>query len=251
MSVKPRPCCLVTGAAGGIGRALVEVFQGAGYVVIATDVCPRPADLPCTHYIQADLERTVLDEAYAADIFSTVRQWLPPEGLNSLINNAAVQVLGGVDALSRQDWAQTLNVNLLAPFVWTQALLQPLETAEGCVVNISSIHARLTKKGFVAYATSKAALSGMTRAMAVDLQDRLRVNAIEPAAVGTEMLKAGFKHAPESYNKLENCHPQLRVAEPREVACLAHAIVEGGALFLHGSCIDMSGGIGSRLYDPF
>ena len=250
MSAKQPPCCLVTGAAGGIGRALVDVFQRAGYAVIATDLCARPADLPCTQYLQADLGRTVDEEAYAAEIFSIISQWLPPEGLKALINNAAVQVLGGVDALSRQDWAQTLNVNLMAPFVWTQALLQPLEIAQGSVVNISSIHARLTKKGFVAYATSKAALSGMTRAMAVDLQDRVRVNAIEPAAVGTEMLKAGFKHAPESYKQLENCHPQLRVAEPQEVARLAHAIVEGGALFLHGSCIDMSGGIGARLYDP-
>lgn len=191
-----------------------------------------------------------MDEAYALEVFTTLREWLPSQGLKALINNAAVQILGGVDTLSRQDWLQTLNVNLLAPFLWVQALLQPLEKAQGSVVNISSIHARLTKKDFVAYATSKAALSGMTRSMAVDLQDRVRVNTIEPAAVGTDMLKAGFEHAPARYKELENCHPQLRVATPQEVARLALAIVDGGAAFLHGSCIDLSGGIGGRLYDP-
>jgi NAD(P)-dependent dehydrogenase (short-subunit alcohol dehydrogenase family) len=71
-----------------------------------------------------------------------------------------------------------------------QGLLPELEKAAGSVINISSIHARLTKKDFVAYDNSKAAISGMTRAMAVDLGPRVRVNSIEPAAIETDMLKS-------------------------------------------------------------
>jgi len=241
---------LVTGAAGGIGRALVAQFAAAGYAVIATDIVERPEDLECDYYLRIDLEQTVEDEDYAATQFAAIVDCMNGEGLRALINNAAIQILGGVDRLSRADWQQTLNINLLAPFLWTQALLSQLEAAQGSVVNISSIHAKLTKKNFVAYATSKAALSGMTRAMAVDLGPRVRVNAIEPAAIETEMLKAGFAEKPEMYAQVENCHPQQRIGQPEEVARLALAIAEGGMDFLHGACIVLDGGISDRLFDP-
>jgi NAD(P)-dependent dehydrogenase (short-subunit alcohol dehydrogenase family) len=242
--------CLITGAAGGIGRALVHVFHEAGYSVIATDLAEKPSDIPCAHYLQADLARLSQDENYAADSLAAIHQVLAGNGLNVLINNAAIQILGGADSLSRQDWRSTLDVNLLAPFLLTQALIPELEAAKGSVINIGSIHARLTKKNFVAYATSKAALAGMTRALAVDLGQRVRVNAIEPAAIETDMLKAGFAGKPELYAQLEHCHPLQRIGQPEEVARLALAIAQGGMDFLHGACIGLDGGIAAKLYDP-
>lgn len=241
---------LITGAAGGIGRVLVEVFDAAGFEVIATDSTPRPEGLACAHYVCADLSRLVSDEVYADGVIAAIRDRLQGNGLHALVNNAAIQVLGGTDSLSRKDWRITLDVNLLAPFFLTQALLQDLSATSGSVVNIGSIHARLTKKGFVAYATSKAALAGMTRALAVDLGSRIRVNAIEPAAVETEMLKAGFSMKPERYQQLKGFHPQQRIGHPREVARLALAMVNGGMDFLHGACVGLDGGIGSCLHDP-
>lgn len=241
---------LITGAAGGIGQAMVQEFAANGYTVIATDWVPAPEGLGAHHYLQADLARTVEDEAYAEEVFSQIKTWLGNAGLVALINNAAIQILGGAGILTRADWQQTLNVNLLAPFFWAQALLPELEAAKGSVVNISSIHARLTKKNFVAYATSKAALSGMTRAMAVDLGPRVRVNAIEPAAIETGMLKAGFAAKAELYAQLEKCHPAGRIGQPAEVAKCAAAIVQGGMPFLHGACIALDGGISGCLSDP-
>ena len=160
---------LITGAAGGIGRALVQVFREAGYHVIATDIIPQPVDLNCNFYIQADLSRFTEDETYATEILANIRVSLDENRLDVLVNNAAIQILGDSHFLTRRDWNETLNVNLLAPFLLTQGLLQQLEAATGSVVNIGSIHARLTKKKFVAYATSKAALAGLTRSLAVDL----------------------------------------------------------------------------------
>ncbi len=241
---------LITGAAGGIGQALVREFQAAGYQVVATDLVPQPLAWPGVTYFQADLARTVVDEAYAATVFARVRKHLAGQGLKVLVNNAAVQILGGMEQLTRQDWNQTLRVNVLAPFFWTQALLPELEAGRGSVLNISSIHARLTKRDFVAYATSKAALSGMTRALAVDLGPRVRVNAIEPAAIETDMLKAGFAEQPERFRRLEGCHPRQRIGQPEEVARLALAIVGGRMGFLHGACIGLDGGIAARLFDP-
>lgn len=247
--IQPR-FALITGAAGGIGRSLVKVFKEAGYKIIATDRTPRPENLFCTQYIQADLDRYVEDETYAHEILDSIRGGLKSNGLKVLINNAALQILGGAESLTRRDWHQTLDINLLAPFLLTQALLPDLESAKGCVINVSSIHARLTKKNFVAYATSKAALSGMTKALAVDLGNRVRVNAIEPAAIETEMLKDGFAGKPELYRQLEGCHPQKRIGQPEEVARLALAIVDGCMDFLHGACVGLDGGISSRLFDP-
>jgi len=242
---------LITGAAGGIGQALVETFSADGYNVIATDRVPQPTGLPCTHYLQADLAQTVSDEAYANTVFAQIKTWLGQDGLHALINNAAVQILGGVDSLGRQDWQTTLNVNLVAPFVWVQALLPELEQHHGSVVNISSIHAKLTKKNFVAYATSKAALSGMTRAMAVDVGSRIRVNAIEPAAIETEMLRDGFKNNMDGLKKLGEHHPTGRIGSPDELSRLALLLSNNAVNFCHGECITISGGIINTLHDPY
>jgi NAD(P)-dependent dehydrogenase (short-subunit alcohol dehydrogenase family) len=152
--------------------------------------------------------------------------------------------------LSRQDWGTTMDVNLIAPFIWTQALLTQLELAQGSVVNISSIHAKLTKKNFLAYATSKSALSGMTRAMAVDLGSRVRVNAIEPGAIQTDMLIAGFHGLQEELNQLAKYHPRSKIGQPEEVANLALTLTKQNMNFLSGCLIGLDGGIASRLHDP-
>jgi len=241
---------LITGAAGGIGKAIAKEFSDSGYKVIATDIVKQPKDLDCDFYIQADLAKTVVDEIYANKIFEKIRTTLDNQSLNVLINNAAIQILRSTDNLTREDWQRTLNTNLLAPFIWTQTFLPELEKSKGNVVNISSIHANLTKKNFVAYATSKAALSGMTKAMAVDLGGRIRINAIEPAAIETEMLKSGFSGKPELYSQLENCHPQQRIGKPKEVAKLALVLSDSEIQFMHGAIIGLDGAISGKLFDP-
>lgn len=242
---------IITGSAGGIGKQLVKTFSRNGYQVIAIDVSRQPNDMHCWQYLQVDLQQFVINPTYTDVITGKLLALLSDGNLDVLINNAAVQILGGVETLSLDDWHTTLNVNLLAPFKLTQRLLPLIEMGKGCVINMSSIHARLTKANFVSYATSKAALSGLTRAMAVDLGGRIRVNAIEPAAVATEMLAAGFADQPDRYAELEACHPQGRLGSPAEIAALALAITSGDLRFLHGACIGIDGGISGRLHDPY
>lgn len=248
---KRKRYALITGATGDIGRALLKAFSNAGYVVIATDIIEKPENLPYEHYLKADLAETVSDTVYANQVFAEIKETVLNDGLSVLINNAATQILGGVDSLSREDWQQTLNVNVLAPFFWIQALLPELEKNQaGSVINISSIHANLSKKDFVAYATSKAALSSLTRTIAVDIGSRVRINAIEPAAIETDMLKAGFAGNKPLYQKLEECHPQQRIGQPEEVAKLALLMADNEIQFLHGAVVALDGGISSRLFDP-
>ena len=128
--------------------------------------------------------------------------------------------------------------------------MKELTQAHGSVVNISSIHAQQSKTNFVAYATSKAALNALTRNMAIDLGRHIRVNAIEPAAVRTEMLVQGFQGDGNRLANLELFHPIGRIAEPDEIAKIAVFLCSDDASFLQGSIISATGGILGCLSDP-
>ena len=132
----------------------------------------------------------------------------------------------------------------------TQMFLDSLKRNKGAVVNISSIHALQTKRNFVTYATSKGALSSLTRNMAVDIGNGVRVNAIEPAAVSTDMLRAGFEGKEEQFELLEAFHPIARIATPEEVAQLALFLCSEQSSFIHGACLNATGGIHGCLSDP-
>lgn len=242
--------CVITGAAGGIGHALLRAYKDAGYKTLAIDHVSHPKDLDCDIYIQIDLERFATDEAYSAQMLSEIKKHLPEEGLAVLVNNAAVQLLAASEDVSREAWARTIDINLSAPFFLVQGLVDEIEAFQGCVINIGSIHADLTKKKFVAYATSKAGLVGLTKALAIDLGHRIRVNLIQPAAIETEMLKEGFLGKEELYKSLIEYHPTGRIGSPEEVANLALLISDRNLCFLNGACIKLDGGIGARLHDP-
>jgi NAD(P)-dependent dehydrogenase (short-subunit alcohol dehydrogenase family) len=241
---------LITGAGGGIGGALVRAFQEAGYQVIATDMVPPTEPLPASLFLTADLARMVTEPEYSQGILQQVRSALDGHGLKVLINNAALQVIKPAEELTIEDWTSILNVNTVAPFLLIKALMPELEHSGGSVINISSIHATLTKPGFVAYSTSKAAISGMTRSLAVDFGHRIRVNSIAPAAIGTRMLLSGFTGREKEFAELLRYHPAGRIGQPEDVAALALFLSSDSAAFITGSEFPLDGGIAHRLHDP-
>lgn len=242
------PVALITGAAGGIGVALCGAFRACGYRTIGLDI--QPAGVDCDAFLEIDLETFCADEHYRDDAKSRLLGEIGLSGLKVLVNNAAVQILGDSADLTVASWQRTLEVNVLAPFLLSQALLQHLEQAKGSVINIASVHARLTKPGFVAYATSKAALVGLTRSMAVDLGTRVRVNAICPAAIATPMLLDGFDGNEAAFEQLASVHPMGRIGTPADVACAATFLASDEAGFMSGAILGIDGGIGARLHDP-
>jgi len=241
---------LITGAAGGIGKALVKSFSESGYRVIAVDKEPLEPEQGNVVFRHIDLRKICSDSTYADNFVDDCNEITSGVGISALINNAAIQILGGCRDISREQWKESFDVNLDAPFWLIQSFLNQLKRNGGNVVNISSIHATLTKKGFAAYATTKAALSSLTRTLAIDLADEIRINAIEPAAVATEMLSAGFVGREEEFKELERFHPIGRIAKPAEVADLAVFLCSDKASFIHGSCISAGGGIQGSLSDP-
>jgi NAD(P)-dependent dehydrogenase (short-subunit alcohol dehydrogenase family) len=226
--------------------AMTTAFEAAGWRVVTTDQHP----LPRTQHVVGDMALLTTPEHPAAASFISALKAITQGQLKALVLNAAYQVVKPTQALNAADWQATLNVNLLAPFWLTHSFLAELQANQGSMLAISSIHEKLTKPGFVAYATSKAALSGMVRAMAVDLGGRVRCNALCPAAIATPMLKAGFEDRPAAYQQLEAHHPSGRVGTPEEVAQTALFMCSDQATFMNGACVDLSGGISARLHDP-
>ncbi|WP_421788177.1 SDR family NAD(P)-dependent oxidoreductase [Hyphobacterium sp.] len=239
----------ITGVGGGIGSALGAAYRNAGWRVIGSGRKAPGPDI-CDHFVEADLNALAEDESILDRVVGDVRAAAADAPLGALVNNAAAQILAPSQDITAADWRRTMNVNLTAPFRLSQAFLPDLEATSGTILNIGSVHAQATKPEFAAYATSKAALHGLTRALAVDLGKRVRVVCLAPAAISTPMLMEGFDGRETAFQSLEACHPAGRIGEPAEVAKAALFLTGPDAGFATGTTFWLDGGILSRLHDP-
>ncbi|MCB0641326.1 MAG: SDR family oxidoreductase [Phaeodactylibacter sp.] len=238
---------LVTGVLGGIGSAIAKHLRQNGYYVYGLD---KRSDFHTTsdRHIQFDIHEYVKDAAYRIRFTDIFEQVIPR--LDVLVNNAAVQRLGKLEEIRLEDWQETLNVNLTGPLLLSKLFLKRLEAdGGGSIINIASIHQSLTKPAFVSYATSKSALVGLTKALAVDLAGRVRVNAISPAAIETSMLLEGFRNDSKAVDELRAIHPVQRIGMPEDVAKLVLFLAEEKSGFIHGANFLLDGGISSVLKD--
>jgi NAD(P)-dependent dehydrogenase (short-subunit alcohol dehydrogenase family) len=231
---------LVTGAAGGIGKSVCEVFHEAGYTVLGVD--RRRVSEPPYQMIQFDISKLVEPDPECEAFINQIEE-VTEGNLEALINNAAVQIVKPIEDVSSRDWRDTLDTNLLAPFCLIQRFLPYLRQAKGSVINVASIHAMATKAQFSVYATSKGALVSLTRALAIELAPDVRVNAIVPAATDTPMLRAGFGDNLKGLQELGSYHPLGRIAYPEEVARVALFLAGGQSSFMTGSAINVDGGL--------
>jgi NAD(P)-dependent dehydrogenase (short-subunit alcohol dehydrogenase family) len=238
---------VITGINGALGQALARIYQREGYSVFGID--QQPESKTSFAYHSCDLSKFCDNSQAQANLMKAIDSWKGSNPLNVLINNAAYQWVGSMQSITDADFIRSFQVNVFAPFSLIKLLADDLKKSHGSVVNIGSIHARLTKKHFQAYSTSKASLSALTRSLALEYGQSLRINCIEPAAIDTPMLQDGFKNNPELLEELKSFHPQQRIATPDEIAELA-LFVSRSVQFLHGSCIDVSGGISCALHDP-
>lgn len=245
----PKRNALVTGAAGGIGRAICAVLRGKGYRVIALDR-ETPLSVDADERIAFDL--TKLRDKVSATSSAEIAALddLVGASLSLLVNNAAVQKLAPLASVTTQDWDASFDTNVLVPLLLTQRYLAALRSAKGSVVNVGSIHGTLTKPGFSVYCASKGALHALTRALAVELAPDVRVNAVVPAATDTPMLRAGFASNQSGLDQLASHHPMKRIATAEEVAEVVAFLGSEAASFVTGGSIVVDGGIGSLLHDP-
>lgn len=240
---------LITGAHGEIGKAICARFLSKGWFVIGTDLSSVTPD-HVSAYVPSDLQAVARDAEARRELHSQVLAALGTRVMAALVNNAATQRLAPVDILSADDWQITLDINVTAPFMLIKLFLAQLRQTQGCIINIGSVHAQATKREFAAYATSKAALHGLTRALAVDLGPTVRAICLAPAAIATSMLVSGFDGRQDKLAELASAHPVGRIGHPDEVAEAALYLSSPEATFASGSAFYLDGGILSRLYDP-
>lgn len=243
---------LVTGAAGGIGRAIVQLFAISGWRVIGVDRSPFGEPFPQDgFFIQSDISiggnlESIFNQAHAHTGY-----------LNALVNNAAVQVAKPIIQTSVEEWDAVMASNLRSVFL-SAKLAYPLFKAAngGAIVNVSSVHAVATSANIAAYAASKGGLLALTRAMAIEFApDNIRVNAILPGAVDTPMLRAGLNRdhvqGSDIQTRLDNLARKTvngRIGTPEEIAHAIYFLADDSqSSFMTGQAMIVDGGATARL----
>lgn len=236
---------VLTGASRGIGHATVKRFSSDGWRVIT---CSRqPFDHRCPwpggeeNHIQVDLA----DPENLARAIVDIKAKIAADGgrLSALINNAAISPKDrhGQRMTSTQTpmdvWGQVFQVNFFAPIMLAQGLFDELKAGKGTIVNVTSIAgSRVHPFAGSAYATTKAALSALTREMAADFGPfNIRVNAIAPGEIDTSILSPGTEKIVEEI-------PLRRLGAPAEVAETIFYLCNDTASYVTGAEIHVNGG---------
>jgi len=238
-----RKTLLLTGASRGIGHATVKRFSSAGWRVITCSRHPFPEDCPWEagpdDHIQVDLA----DPNNTIEAVAEIKRRLVSGRLEALVNNAGISPKGEGGArlntltTDLRTWGKVFHVNFFASVVLARGLIEELAAAKGAIVNVSSIAgARVHPFAGAAYATSKAALAALTREMAHDRGPMgIRVNAIAPGEIETEILSPGTE-------KLAEAIPLRRLGKPEEVARTIYYLCTPESSYVSGVEIEINGG---------
>ncbi len=236
---------LITGASGGIGRAVSLAFAKAGYEVAA-------------QYNKHEERALALEKAAAAEggrLFTLRADLSSPEGVRDMktallsrgfepdviINNAGIALRRMIQDTSDEDLERVLSVNVRAPYAVVREFLPSMiDRKSGCVINISSVWGETGASCETAYSASKGAVIAMTKAMAKELAPSgIRVNCISPGCIDTEM---NAELSEEDLKAICEETPLGRLGTPGDVASAALFLAGSGAAFITGQVLGVSGG---------
>ena len=237
---------IVTGGAGGIGRACVELFAREGAAVVVADVDAdkgeaTAAEIAGTGGIASFIETDVGDAASAAGLVAkTIERF---ERLDVLVNNAGIIKAADFLEISEADFDSVMRVNLKGAFLVGQAAARKMvEAGKGAIVNMSSANAVLAIPNQIPYVVSKGAMNQLTNVMAQALADKgVRVNAVGPGSIMTDMLKT-IMTDDAARQKILSRTPLGRCGEPLEVAKVVAFLASDDASYITGQCIYSDGG---------
>ena len=234
---------ILTGGSRGIGHATSKKFWEEGWRVITcsrTEVAPQcPWEKNKTDHFQIDLED--LDDLRKK--VKDLQALLKGKPVKALINNAAISPKNeknnrlNFDETDVNLWQKVFNVNFFSPIILSKSLIPNLQSANGVIINITSIASDMVHEfAGPAYATSKAALKSLTREMASDLsQYNIRVNAIAPGEVETDILSEGT-------DKIVKDIPLKRLGLPEEVANTIFFLCNNQSSYISGAEVHINGG---------
>lgn len=229
---------LVTGAAGGIGAAVVRALRAKGALVAVAD--REVSGVEAEAHLPGDL----LDPAYADGLPAAAKAALG--GLDIIVNNAGVITRGKVDETSDADWALSVGVNVEAPFRICRAAI-PLLAPGSSIINVASCWGLRPGPGHAVYCMTKAAVASLTQCMGMDhAANGIRINAVAPNEVNTPMLRTGFAKRgfdPDTaVADLGKTVPLGRIAEPEDIADVILFLASDASRYMVGAVVEVNGG---------
>ena len=231
---------LVTGAAGGIGRAIVKVLRDGGATVAVTD--RDTTDIEGDLKIDGDLTNAAFCDALPADVAAEFG------GLDILCNNAGVITRGKITEASDDDLRLSLAVNVEAPFRLCRASIPLMsERGGGAIVNTASCWGVHPGPDHPIYVMTKAAIASLTQCLGRDHADQnIRVNAVCPNEVNTPMIRTGFEirglDAERAIADLNASVPLGRIAEPEDIADVVAFLASDASRYMCGALVEVNGG---------
>jgi len=239
---------IVTGAAQGIGYAIASRFLDEGARVVVCDLDEgRTRD--AAHRLDASGKRAIAragDVSKKATAVALVDVAVEAFGaVDILVNNAGVTHAAEFLDLDEADFDRVLAINLKSMFLCGQAVARRMvaQGKGGAIVNLSSVNAVLAIPNQVPYCVSKGGIAQLTKVMALSLASHgIRVNAIGPGTIATEMAKKAVLGSEEAKRKILSRTPMGRLGEPEEIASVAAFLASDDASYLTGQTIYPDGG---------
>lgn len=247
MELPGRRVALVTGAAGGIGRAVVALLRKQGYCVVAQDVSPAVAELAEPGSV-ATLQADVAASESARQALALARGEFGR--LDLLVNNAGQFLRRSTEESTDEDFDRLIATNVRGPFVHAREALGMLAQTRGAIVNVASIAGLVGLPRQTVYAITKGAIVQFTRQLAVEqAPNGIRVNAVAPGIVDTEFTAAFRAEDPDpdaSRAQIVSQHPMGRVLTAEEIAEAIVFLASDSASGITGAVLSVDGGYVAR-----
>ncbi|WP_172380969.1 SDR family NAD(P)-dependent oxidoreductase [Vibrio sp. Vb339] len=238
---------LVTGGTHGIGAAVVKRLAEEDITVIFSG-----RDEKAGLAIQDSVDRTIFikaDMSSEEDIIELVNRSCLVGNLVGLVNNAGTSSRTPFLETSTEEWDRVFSINTRASFYTIKCALPYLQQTQGAVVNMASIAGKVGEEGLAAYTSSKAAVIGLTQALALEFGDKVRFNAVCPGQIQTRMMDKVINNKPH-LEALTHRIPMGRLGQANEIANVVKWLLSSEASFVNGATLSADGGESSGYRTP-